>query len=221
MATFFDNLKEGWNRLADWAFPRQTEQPFRPEQGEAAPPPRKAPPRPPERDYEPQESRIPYREEAADEAMGNVLPFPGQQGRAAEPAAPAAPTELYIYYAQSRGDCEEIINLLLQGRMVALNLEQIDDAECQRVIDLVSGATFSLRATVNPLSYHNYLLAPAGVTVQRNSPSPRTDADVWGADDRYDRYDRRDPYDRRDRRSNYGNYGQEDPYARNRRYAAR
>ncbi|MDR0898214.1 MAG: cell division protein SepF [Oscillospiraceae bacterium] len=220
MASFFDRVIDGYNRLKDWANDRRVDQTFEPEQGEITPPqPRKAQPRPDSDAYTRKGGQTPYRDDAPDEAdapPSNVLPFPGQGQRASEPDP--ASTQVFVYYARHRGDCEEIINLLLQGRMVVLNLEALGDAEYQRVIDLVSGASFSLRATVNPLSYHNYLLAPAGVQVERNMDAPPSNADLWQADDRYDR---RDPYDRGDRRSSYGSYGQDDAYARNRRYAAR
>ena len=67
----------------------------------------------------------------------------------------------------------QIINYLLEGLNVILNFEEVDDAQCQRVLDMVSGAAFALRGSVERISHRNYLVAPTGVEIVRPEASAR------------------------------------------------
>ncbi|MDR0929701.1 MAG: cell division protein SepF [Oscillospiraceae bacterium] len=217
--TYIDSVKKGWKKLKEWALPPRSEVEFQPEPGETPPPPPRKAAAPESRRDDWQESRIPYGDDRHEQAPDNVVPFPGQRERTAAPAPASA--ELFLYYAQDRGDCEAVIDMLLKGRIIALNVAGMSSMECQRVIDLIGGAAFSLRARVEPLSPRNYLITPAGVSVDRNANAPQSDADVWHADDHRGPYDRRDPRDAYDHRNSYGTYGADDSYPRNRRYGGR
>ena len=62
-------------------------------------------------------------------------------------------------------DSQNIINSLIEGRSVMLNLEEIDDTQRQRVIDMLGGAAFALRGKMLRVSHRTYLLAPSTVDV--------------------------------------------------------
>lgn len=66
-------------------------------------------------------------------------------------------------------DSQNIINALLDGRSLLLNLEEIDDTQRQRVIDMLGGAAFALRGKMIRVSHRTYLLAPSTVDVVNGS----------------------------------------------------
>lgn len=68
-------------------------------------------------------------------------------------------------------DCQEIINALLEGKSVFINMEPIDDGKAQRVIDMLGGASFALRGTMAKISHKVYLLAPNNVDVVNSQPT--------------------------------------------------
>ncbi len=65
-------------------------------------------------------------------------------------------------------DCQEIINAVLEGKSLFLNMEEIDDVQVQRVIDMLGGAAFALRGTIAKISHRTYLIAPNSVDVVNN-----------------------------------------------------
>ncbi len=65
-------------------------------------------------------------------------------------------------------DCQEIINAVLEGKSLFLNMEEIDDVQVQRVIDMLGGAAFALRGTIAKISHRTYLIAPQSVDVVNN-----------------------------------------------------
>ncbi|MEG0767480.1 MAG: cell division protein SepF [Clostridia bacterium] len=89
----------------------------------------------------------------------NVVPMPTR-----EEGVRSRHSEIIIC-VRRKEDSQEIINYVLNGQSVILNFEEIDDAQCQRVIDMLSGAAFALRGTIQRVSHRNYLLAPASVEV--------------------------------------------------------
>ena len=62
-------------------------------------------------------------------------------------------------------ECREIIQYLLHGESVMLNLENIDPKDCGRVVDLLSGAAFALQGSMLKVAHLSYLLAPENVEV--------------------------------------------------------
>lgn len=78
-----------------------------------------------------------------------------------------------IFCVRRKDDSSQIINYLISGVNVILNFEEIDDAQCQRVLDMISGAAFALRGTVERISHRNYLVAPTGVEIVRSEAQGR------------------------------------------------
>lgn len=62
-------------------------------------------------------------------------------------------------------ECRAIIQYLLRGESVLLNLENIDPKDCGRVVDLLSGAAFALQGRMIKVAHLSYLLAPENVEI--------------------------------------------------------
>ncbi|MBQ7487335.1 MAG: cell division protein SepF [Clostridia bacterium] len=62
-------------------------------------------------------------------------------------------------------ECRDIIQFLLDGESVLLNLENVDPKDCGRIVDLLSGAAFALSGRIIKVAHLSYLLAPQNVNV--------------------------------------------------------
>ena len=62
-------------------------------------------------------------------------------------------------------ESREIIKYLLRGESILLNLENIDPKDCGRVVDLLSGAAFTLQGRMIKVAHLSYLLAPENVEI--------------------------------------------------------
>ena len=115
--------------------------------------------------------------------MDNVIRMPEREERASSfSSAPALERAVgqgktIIFCVRRKDDSSQIITYLLSGINVILNFEEIDDAQCQRVLDMVSGAAFALSGTVERISHRNYLVAPTGVEIVRSEAELRGDRD--------------------------------------------
>ena len=95
-----------------------------------------------------------------------------------DPYAQPAPQMMYapstiIFCVRRKEDSSEIINYLLAGLNVILTFEDVDDVQCQRVLDFVGGAAFALEGSVEKISYRNYFVAPRGAAVVRSESQVR------------------------------------------------
>ena len=92
---------------------------------------------------------------------------PQQQPAAEAAPAPSGTVCARIINARGMGDCRSAITLLRKGDSVLIVLENVTDpAEMRRLVDTLSGACYSLTATITKVSrYGVYLLAPQTVAV--------------------------------------------------------
>lgn len=107
-------------------------------------------------------------------------PAPAQEAQAQQPPQPPqAAFGARVINARGMGDCRGAITLLRNGDAVLIVLENVSDpAEMRRLVDTLSGACYSLTATITKVSrYGVYLLAPQTMAVyadqatnQMNSP---------------------------------------------------
>ena len=90
----------------------------------------------------------------------NLVYFPGAE-RAEENFSAR------VISARGVSDCYSAITQLRQGDMVVLVMDHISDpAEMRHYVDMLSGACYSLRATITKLSRHGaYLICPSKVRV--------------------------------------------------------
>lgn len=103
-----------------------------------------------------------------------------QQEPAPQQPQQSAALNARIINARGMADCRSAITLLRNGDAVMIVLENVTDpAELRRLVDTLSGACYSLTATITKVSrYGVYLLAPQAVAVyadqatnQMNNPN--------------------------------------------------
>ena len=105
--------------------------------------------------------------------MGRQNPQSAQPTQNADaPAQEAAQTaasllSARVINARGMGDCRSAITLLRNGDAVVIVMENIGDpSEMRRLVDTLSGACYSLTATITKVSRHGvYLLAPQTMAV--------------------------------------------------------
>lgn len=105
--------------------------------------------------------------------MGRQPVQPAQPVQNAEPTAQesaqqtASLLSARVINARGMGDCRSAITLLRNGDAVVVVMENISDpSEMRRLVDTLSGACYSLTATITKVSRHGvYLLAPQTVAV--------------------------------------------------------
>lgn len=125
----------------------------------------------------------------------NVVDMPRER-EYESPLPKAQPTQTgtIIFCVRRKDDSSQIINYLIDGLNIIMNLEEVDEAQCQRVLDLVSGAAFALRGSVERISHRNYLVAPTGVEIVRPEAAARASRDPRAAREAYDMRDAADGY---------------------------
>lgn len=102
-----------------------------------------------------------------------------------EPSAqPSRAAQTMIYLVRRLEDAEDIIGHMLDGGNVIVNMEEIDEALKQRVLDVVSGAAFALDCGVKRISHLNYFIASSAEEVLTNismrEPREPRDTEVDG-----------------------------------------
>lgn len=148
------------------AYPQQPQQPA---DNSAFQRPYQAPAQPQSAGY----TRNRRAERAAQQQDSNVVDFSSYQQQTqpetAQQAAAASPAAMNarIINARGMGDCRSAITLLRNGDSVLIVLENISEpAEMRRLVDTLSGACYSLTATITKVSRAGvYLLAPQAVAV--------------------------------------------------------
>jgi len=146
----------------------------------------KSPPPPPPQQHRPPATQGRQRGGSAPRGgqgrPSNVIPMRERDDRgpyAAETAAPRAvrpgQPQTTVFCARRLEDSEKIIDYLVEGMTVVLNLETLDDVLFRRVLDMVSGAAFAINASVFPTSHRVYLIASAGTVFvdEQRDPDPR------------------------------------------------
>ncbi|MBR1585018.1 MAG: cell division protein SepF [Clostridia bacterium] len=107
---------------------------------------------------------------AAAQQENKVVDFSAYQQTQPEAEAaqqPASALNARIINARGMSDCRSAITLLRNGDTVLIVLENVSDpAEMRRLVDTLSGACYSLTATITKVSrYGVYLLAPQSIAV--------------------------------------------------------
>lgn len=126
-------------------------------------PPMQQAPQAPFQSYQRPQQPAPQMQQPPQQAMPPQQEMPPQQLPVNGPVAMNA----RIINARGMGDCRSAITLLRNGDAVLIVLENINDqAEQRRLVDTLSGACYSLTATITKVSrYGVYLLAPQSMAV--------------------------------------------------------
>lgn len=81
-----------------------------------------------------------------------------------------------ICYMRDFSECQRVIDDLLSGKSVLLNLEEMDAPTSQRIIDMLSGAAYAMRAVIKKTAQSSYILAPYSVDVVNMDEQPRNNS---------------------------------------------
>ncbi|MBP9997293.1 MAG: cell division protein SepF [Lachnospiraceae bacterium] len=73
--------------------------------------------------------------------------------------------EVCVIKPTSENDTKEITDTLLSNRTVVLNMEGLDKATAQRIIDFTSGSTYAIHGNLQMISNHIFLITPASVDI--------------------------------------------------------
>ncbi len=80
-------------------------------------------------------------------------------------AMDASQHHMRIYQMEDYDDARTVIDDLLGDRSVLINLELVEPEVSQRIVDMLSGATYALGASLKKAAANTYLLAPQSVDV--------------------------------------------------------
>lgn len=105
----------------------------------------------------------------------NVIHDPRMSAQAASAESQYTHCERIVSVRQI-DECRAIIQCLLRGESVLLNLENIDPKDCGRVVDLLSGAAFALQGRMLKVAHLSYLLAPENVEIIEGDIYPANQA---------------------------------------------
>lgn len=89
----------------------------------------------------------------------------------------SSPMEIVAIKPTSFDDAREIAETLLAERAVILNMDGLDFAVAQRIIDFVCGATFAIEGNLQMVSSYIYIITP---------PSVELSGDMQGIVDAFD-----------------------------------
>ena len=126
------------------------------DEGEWAPaPPRPTPPPPRQSGARPSSISVL-------DAQGQVArprPMPSSRTR---PVPPTPQREPVVFFPPSFHEAGQTTDLLRSGRVVVLNITQLEPAVGRRLVDFTSGTAWAMRAKVERLGTGVYLVSPQG-----------------------------------------------------------
>ena len=102
----------------------------------------------------------------------NMVPFPGAYTGEQAPEQPLpAQMGICVLNMRNNADCRLAISMLRKGNALMVTMENVGDAaEMRRYVDTLSGACFSLNATITKVSRNGvYLLAPGAMAVMADA----------------------------------------------------
>ena len=114
--------------------------------------------------------RKPMRVVREEEDFDEPIEKPRKQSQKVTPIravkrAPGNGMEVCVIRPNSIEDAREITETLLANRTVVLNLEGLDVAIAQRIIDFASGSTYAINGNLQKISNYIFIITPASVDI--------------------------------------------------------
>ena len=91
-----------------------------------------------------------------------------QGGGETVPMPNVAAMKMIVYHPVSYEDAQNIIDNLKSRKPVIVNMEELDVAAAQRILDFISGAIYALNGTIAKISRGIFVVAPANYDVIGN-----------------------------------------------------
>lgn len=112
---------------------------------------------------EPQQEQQPQKREPRSRRRDNALMGGGE----AQPVpSNMAAMKMIVYHPVCYDDAQNIVDNLKNRRPVIVNMEELDGACAQRVLDFLLGAIYAVNGTINKISRGIFLVAPRDVDVE-------------------------------------------------------
>ena len=115
-------------------------------------------------DYEEPKKKTPRREnkvEAKEKPVAKITPITKVQKKQTVTTG----MEVCVIKPTTIEDEIEIVDTLLSGRTVLINMEGLNVEIAQRIIDFTSGATYALHGSLQKVSNYIFLATPNGVDI--------------------------------------------------------
>ncbi len=81
------------------------------------------------------------------------------------------PFKLMVIEPQGFEECPKFVDMLKMRKPVIINLENIDVDTARKMFDFMSGATYALNGTVQPVTDNIFVFAPESVDVTTSMPT--------------------------------------------------
>ena len=91
-----------------------------------------------------------------------------QGGGETVPMPNVAAMKMIVYHPVSYEDAQNIIDNLKARKPVIVNMEELDVAAAQRILDFISGAIYALSGTIAKISRGIFVVAPTNYDVVGN-----------------------------------------------------
>ncbi len=70
-----------------------------------------------------------------------------------------------FFYPKTYAEAQRLIDYIKQGESVMLNLDDVSEAEAQRMLDFASGAIYAVNGSIQRVSGNIFLLTPEGLNI--------------------------------------------------------
>ncbi len=101
----------------------------------------------------------------------NVVAFSAREGRRAN-------AEVAVFVPRAFSDVTEIADALRNRRVVIVNMQGLERALLQRIVDFTSGVAYTLEGKIQKLADAMYLVVPPGVNVNAQGVRDSLDRDA-------------------------------------------
>lgn len=89
-----------------------------------------------------------------------------------------ATQKMIVYHPVTYEDAQSIIDNLRSRKPVIVNMEDLDVATAQRILDFLSGALYALSGTIHKISRNIFVMAPNNYDVVGNDGPSAEDFDM-------------------------------------------
>ncbi len=122
-----------------------------------------------EEDVAPEKEAAPRRRPLLDSEPKKTAREPRLQGGGETVPMPnVAAMKMIVYHPVSYEDAQNIIDNLKSRKPVIVNMEELDVAAAQRILDFISGAIYAINGTIAKISRGIFVVAPNNYDVIGN-----------------------------------------------------
>jgi len=122
-----------------------------------------------EEDVAPEKEAVPRRRPLLDPEPKKTAREPRLQGGGETVPMPnVAAMKMIVYHPVSYEDAQNIIDNLKSRKPVIVNMEELDVAAAQRILDFISGAIYAINGTIAKISRGIFVVAPNNYDVIGN-----------------------------------------------------